>query len=110
MIEENCSKKCQLAVVAAWQLHCELHDADRSAMTHLAFRKNITAHLLRARRLQISRPGPRSHLPHSLRSSREQFLQSSTQGRCAVCKKKLQKSGVQCHKQLQQICFPRYHP
>ncbi|KRY42998.1 hypothetical protein T01_12884 [Trichinella spiralis] len=56
-------------------------------MTHLAFRRDITAHFLRARLLQISRPEPRSHLPHSLRSSRGHFLQSSTQGRCAVCKK-----------------------
>ncbi|KRX51753.1 hypothetical protein T09_13292 [Trichinella sp. T9] len=65
-----------LSMVAAWRLHCELHDADRSAMTHLAFRRDITAHLLRARPLQISRPGPRIHLPHSLRSSRGHFLQS----------------------------------
>ncbi|KRZ16588.1 PiggyBac transposable element-derived protein 3 [Trichinella zimbabwensis] len=69
-----------LSMVIAWRLHCELHDADRSAMTHLAFRRGITAHLLRARPLQISRPGPCSHLPHSLRSSRGHFLQSSTQG------------------------------
>ncbi|KRZ48098.1 PiggyBac transposable element-derived protein 2 [Trichinella nativa] len=68
-----------IAVVAAWRLHCELHDADRSTMTHLAFRRDITAHLLRARPLQISRPGPRIHLPHSLRSSRGHFLQSNTQ-------------------------------
>ncbi|XP_003377264.1 hypothetical protein Tsp_01459 [Trichinella spiralis] len=53
-------------------------------MTHLAFRRDITAHFLRARLLQISRPEPRSHLPHSLRSSRGHFLQSSTQGRCAL--------------------------
>ncbi|KRY20004.1 Solute carrier family 2, facilitated glucose transporter member 3 [Trichinella patagoniensis] len=72
-----------IAVVAAWRLHCELHDADRSAMTHLAFRRDITAHLLRARSLQISRPGPRIHLPHSLQRSRGYFLQSSTQGLCA---------------------------
>ncbi|KRX79237.1 hypothetical protein T06_8973 [Trichinella sp. T6] len=64
-----------IAVVAAWRLHCELHDADRSTMTHLAFRRDITAHLLRTRPLQISRPGPRIHLPHSLRSSRGHFLQ-----------------------------------
>ncbi|XP_003382354.1 piggyBac transposable element-derived protein 3 [Trichinella spiralis] len=72
-----------VAVVAAWRLHCELHDADRSAMAHLAFRRDITVHLLRARPLQISRPGPHIHLPHSLRSSRGHFLQSSTKGRCA---------------------------
>ncbi|KRX31175.1 hypothetical protein T06_1941 [Trichinella sp. T6] len=46
-------------------------------MTHLAFRRDIAAHLL--------------HLPNSLRSSRGHFLHSSTQGRCTVCKK-LQKS------------------
>ncbi|KRY04696.1 hypothetical protein T12_4368 [Trichinella patagoniensis] len=45
-IEENCSKKCQLTVIAAWRLPCELHNADRSAMTHLAFRRDIAAHLL----------------------------------------------------------------
>ncbi|KRX53239.1 hypothetical protein T03_1917 [Trichinella britovi] len=55
-IEENCSKKCQLTVIAAWRLPCELHDTDRSSMTHLAFRRDIAAHLLRARPLQILRP------------------------------------------------------
>ncbi|KRZ68138.1 hypothetical protein T08_11115 [Trichinella sp. T8] len=38
--------KCQLTVIAAWRLPCELHNADRSAMTHLAFRRDIAAHLL----------------------------------------------------------------
>ncbi|KRX20178.1 PiggyBac transposable element-derived protein 3 [Trichinella nelsoni] len=95
-----------IAVVAAWRLHCELHDADRSAMTHLAFRRDITAHLLRARPLQISRPRPRSHLPHSLRSSSGHFLQSSTQGRCAASKKNCRN---QCGKRQHQTCFPVYH-
>ncbi|KRY11229.1 hypothetical protein T12_6195 [Trichinella patagoniensis] len=67
-MEENCFKKCQLTVIAAWRLPCELHDADRSAMTHLAFKRDIAAHLL------------------SLRSSRGHFLQSRTQGRCTVRK------------------------
>ncbi|KRY55191.1 hypothetical protein T03_5850, partial [Trichinella britovi] len=57
-IEENCSKKCQLTVIAAWRLPCELHDADRTAMTNFAFRRDITAHLLRAKPLQILRPKP----------------------------------------------------
>ncbi|KRY26609.1 hypothetical protein T01_14883 [Trichinella spiralis] len=39
-IEENCSKKCQLTVIAAWRLPCELHDADRTAMTNFAFRRD----------------------------------------------------------------------
>ncbi|KRZ84342.1 PiggyBac transposable element-derived protein 3 [Trichinella sp. T8] len=98
-----------ITVVAAWRLHCELHDADRSAMTHLAFRRDITAHLLRVRPLQIPRPGPRIHLPHSLQRSRGYFLQSSTQGRCAVCKKNCRNQCVQCGKRLHQICFPVYH-
>ncbi|XP_003375798.1 excinuclease ABC, C subunit [Trichinella spiralis] len=55
-MNENCSKKCQLPVIAAWRLPCELHDADRSAMTNLAFRRDIAAHLLRATPLQILRP------------------------------------------------------
>ncbi|KRZ85311.1 hypothetical protein T08_6013 [Trichinella sp. T8] len=57
-IEENCSKKCQLTVIAAWRLPCELHDADRTAMTNFAFRRDSTAHLLRAKPLQILRPKP----------------------------------------------------
>ncbi|KRX51837.1 PiggyBac transposable element-derived protein 3 [Trichinella sp. T9] len=30
-----------IAVVAAWRLHCELHDAHRTTMTHLAFGRDI---------------------------------------------------------------------
>ncbi|KRZ82955.1 hypothetical protein T08_1461 [Trichinella sp. T8] len=46
----------QLTVIAAWRLPCKLHNADRSAMTHLAFRRDIAAHLLLGRPLQILRP------------------------------------------------------
>ncbi|KRX51984.1 hypothetical protein T09_11377 [Trichinella sp. T9] len=49
-------EKCQLTVIAAWRLPCELHDADRTAMTNFTFRRDSTAHLLRARPLQILRP------------------------------------------------------
>ncbi|KRZ81995.1 hypothetical protein T08_7875 [Trichinella sp. T8] len=45
-------------------------------MTHLAFGRDITAHFRPARPVQLSRPGPRIYLPHSLQSSRGQFLQS----------------------------------
>ncbi|KRX33226.1 hypothetical protein T06_10873 [Trichinella sp. T6] len=40
------SQNCQLSVISAWRLPCELHNADRSAMTHLAFKRDIAAHLL----------------------------------------------------------------
>ncbi|KRX28924.1 hypothetical protein T05_211 [Trichinella murrelli] len=33
-------------LISVWRLPCELHNADRSAMTHLAFKRDIAAHLL----------------------------------------------------------------
>ncbi|KRZ79515.1 hypothetical protein T10_7970 [Trichinella papuae] len=40
-----------MAVVAAWKLHMELHTATTDQLSHLEFRREITIHLLHARPL-----------------------------------------------------------
>ncbi|KRX52547.1 Plancitoxin-1, partial [Trichinella sp. T9] len=75
-------------------------------MTHLAFRRDSTAHLLRARPLQILRPKHNDIC--TLRSLRGHFLQSITQGRCKVCKK-LQKSLCSVWQTAHLIGLPIYH-
>ncbi|KAL3214904.1 hypothetical protein MRX96_006995 [Rhipicephalus microplus] len=35
-----------MAVVAGWLLHCELHKGSDAAMTHIAFRQDVTMSLL----------------------------------------------------------------
>ncbi|KRX25535.1 hypothetical protein T07_14406, partial [Trichinella nelsoni] len=85
----NCSKKCQLTVIAAWRLPCELHNADRSAMTHLAFRRDIAAYLLRARPLQILRP---KLIYQTVREAHVDISCSQVRRVVAQFAKKLQKS------------------
>ncbi|KRZ16720.1 Serine/threonine-protein phosphatase beta isoform [Trichinella zimbabwensis] len=98
-----------MAVVAAWKLHMELHTATTDQLSHLEFRREITIHLLHARPLVRHYPGPRSHLPISLRTSHGHYLQSSVQGRCAVCQRNCRNECVQCKKRLHRNCFLSYH-
>ncbi|KRZ70478.1 hypothetical protein T10_3247 [Trichinella papuae] len=53
-------------------------------MSHLAFRRDITMHLLCEKPRTVSRPGPRSHLLSEARCSRGHHLQSSSQS-VAMC-------------------------
>ncbi|KRX62646.1 PiggyBac transposable element-derived protein 3 [Trichinella sp. T9] len=103
------SHALNMAVVAAWKLHRELHTTTSDQLSHLEFRRFITIHLLHAMPFVRSQPGPRSHLPMSLRSSHGHYLQSCTQGRCAFCKKNCRNECVQCKKRLHRNCFPSYH-
>ncbi|KRX31629.1 hypothetical protein T06_3467 [Trichinella sp. T6] len=43
------SHALNMAVVAAWKLHVELHTATNDRLSHLQFRREITIHLLHAR-------------------------------------------------------------
>ncbi|KRX84592.1 PiggyBac transposable element-derived protein 3 [Trichinella sp. T6] len=103
------SQALNMAVVAAWKLHMELHTATNNRLSHLQFRREITIHLLHARPFVRSHPGPRSQLPIRLRTSYGHYLQSCAQGRCAVCQRNCRNECVQCRKRLHRNCFPSYH-
>ncbi|KRZ75031.1 Uncharacterized protein T10_4959 [Trichinella papuae] len=98
-----------MAVVAAWKLHTELHTATNDQLSHLEFRREITIHLLHAGPFVRSHPGPRSHLPISLRTSHGQYLQSCAQGYCAVCQRNCRNERVPCKKRLHRNCFLSYY-
>ncbi|XP_003372696.1 conserved hypothetical protein [Trichinella spiralis] len=89
-----------MAIVAAWKLHMELHTATNDRLSHLQFRREITSHLLHARPFVRNHPGPRSHLPIRLRTSYGHYFQSCAQGRCAVCQRNCRNECVQCRKRL----------
>ncbi|KAL3197338.1 hypothetical protein MRX96_044935 [Rhipicephalus microplus] len=76
-----------MAVVAGWLLHCELHKSSDAAMTHIAFRRDVTMSLLQLKQKLTVRPGPRVHLRHENRKTDGHYIISTTQGRCAECKK-----------------------
>ncbi|KRZ65021.1 PiggyBac transposable element-derived protein 3 [Trichinella papuae] len=99
------SHAMNMAVVAAWKLHTELHTATNDQLSHLEFRREITIHLLHAGPFVRSHPGPQSHLPISLRTSHGQYLQSSAQRRCVVCQKNCRNECVQSKKGYTEIVF-----
>ncbi|KAL3244290.1 hypothetical protein MRX96_018912 [Rhipicephalus microplus] len=55
------SNGLNMAVVAGWLLHCELHKGSDAAMTHIAFWRDVTLSLLQLKQKLTARPGPRVH-------------------------------------------------
>ncbi|XP_003378737.1 putative piggyBac transposable element-derived protein 2 [Trichinella spiralis] len=81
------SNALNLAVVAAWRLHRELHQESSIALSHLDFTRDITTHLLRAKSQLTIRTGRRAYPPETLRITQGHYLEPISQGRCRVCKK-----------------------
>ena len=76
-----------MAVVAAFKLHAELH---KDSLSHLDFRREIALGMLRknARLSNSSHPGPRTPVLNSARSANHHSIVSAgSQCRCVVCKK-----------------------
>ncbi|KAL3248169.1 hypothetical protein MRX96_056582 [Rhipicephalus microplus] len=103
------SNGLNMAVVAAWLLHCELHKGSDAAMTHIAFRRDVTMSLLQLKQKLTVRPGPRVHPRHEDRKTDGHYIISTTQGRCAECKKNTTNQCQQCKKWLRKKCFAAYH-
>ncbi|KRY99483.1 PiggyBac transposable element-derived protein 3 [Trichinella zimbabwensis] len=103
------SNALNLAVVAAWQLHRELHKDSSTALSHLDFRRDVTTHLLRAKPRLTIRTGRRAHPPETLRITEGHYLEPISQGRCRVCKKNCRLHCVECRERLHRKCFPLYH-
>ena len=97
-----------IAVVAAWKLHCKAASASHS-VTHLQFRRDVVAGLLKG----VSRKrlgGPTAAVPTCVRyDGFEHYLDSTTQGRCAECGKNTMKQCTKCEKRLHEKCFQLYH-
>jgi hypothetical protein len=97
-----------MAVVAAWRLHCHLHG--KESQSHLEFRREIVLVALKTglESYRSRKGGPTSKLPAAVTSSRH-FLSSTTQGRCVVCQKNTKKMCGFCEKRMHELCFPVYH-
>ncbi|KAL3214703.1 hypothetical protein MRX96_051436, partial [Rhipicephalus microplus] len=63
-----------------WLLHCELHKGSDAAMTHIAFRRDVTMSLLQLKQKLTVRPGPRVHPRHEDRKTDGLYIISTTQG------------------------------
>ncbi|KAL3222044.1 hypothetical protein MRX96_005006 [Rhipicephalus microplus] len=98
-----------MAVFAGWLLHCELHKSSDATMTHITFRRDVTMSLLQLKQKLTVRPGPRVHLRHEDRKTDGHYIISTTQGRCAECKKNTTNQCQQCKKRLHKKGFAAYH-
>ncbi|KAH8025853.1 hypothetical protein HPB51_012885 [Rhipicephalus microplus] len=92
-----------------WLLHCEPHKDSDAAMTHIAFRRDVTMSLLQLKQKLTVRFGPRVHPRHEDRKTDGHYIISMTQGRCAECKKNTTNQCQQCKKRLHKKGFATYH-
>lgn len=103
------SNGLNMALIAGWLLHCELHKGTDAAMTHIAFRRDVTMSLLQLKQKLAVRPGPRVHPRREDRKTDGHYIVSATQGRCAECKKNTTNQCQECKKRLHKKCFAAYH-
>ena len=91
-----------MAVVAAWKIHCKVHDASE-AVTHLEFRREQVIGLLKGSSRQRL-VGPAAAVPPCVRfDGVEHYIESTTQGRCAECGKNTKKQCGKCKKKLHEL-------
>jgi len=97
-----------IAVVAAWKLHCKV-TPPAEALSHLNFRREVVQGLTRASTRQRL-GGPTAPVSLCVRyDGLQHYLGSTTQGRCAFCSSNTRKMCVKCDKRLHELCFPLYH-
>ncbi|KAL1480237.1 hypothetical protein MTO96_051205 [Rhipicephalus appendiculatus] len=103
------SNGLNMAVIAGWLVHCELHKGTDAAMTHIAFRRDVTMSLLQLKQKLTVRPGPRVHPRREDRKTDGHYTISASQGRCSECKKNTTNQCRQCKKRLHKNYFAVYH-
>ena len=97
-----------LAVVAAWRLHCYTSEPS-ATISHLEFRREITLGLMKSSTRQRL-GGPTAPVVGSVRYDGVQhYMESTSQGRCAWCSKNTTKKCTKCNKRLHALCFELYH-
>ena len=96
-----------MAVVAAWRIHCQVHESSQT-ITHLEFRRELVLGLLKgSSRKRLG--GPAAPVPACVRfDGVEHYIESTTQGRCAECRN-TKKHCAKCEKRLHEHCFALYH-
>ena len=102
-----------LTVVAAWRMYCLINDVE---ICHLEFRRRITICLLKQETAPRARVigGAAPSLPVDIRYDGQGHEKESTsQGRCVLCKKnaryRCRKCGVRLHYDKGSTCAQRYH-
>ncbi len=97
------SNGLNLALIASWGVHTEIHEKNQQ-LSHLEFLRNVTQLLLQMRESMISRPGPKTNPPIETRVTDDHYLIPTTQGRYAQCKSQ----SLCCDKRLHVNCFAIY--
>lgn len=103
------SNGLNMAVVAAWRLHCNLHG--KEADSHLEFRRSIAVAAMKhgMEQYRCKKGGKTSKLLQAI--TVEHFLEPcpSGQGRCQSCSKNTRKWCKLCEKRLHEACFSKFH-
>ena len=102
------SNGLNMAVVAAFRFYQYLYPGDGT--THLNFRRNVAASLLKARPHRQRLGGPTAPVPGSIRlDGVNHFLKTYQQGRCVVCQSNTRLHCIKCRKCLHKLCSEMYH-
>ena len=102
-----------LSVIASWRLYQKANPD--SKMTHLEFRRYVTQVLVKSNcENQVKKSVVIAVPPKEVRlDGVGHFVETTSQGRCCVCKKNTRKVCVKCKKRLhsdrQTNCFYEYH-
>lgn len=105
------SNGLNMAVVAAWRLHCYAV-GHSSAMTHLEFRRKIAMVAMKVglTSFRSRKGGPSAPvLEEIVKADIGHHLSSTTQGRCTVCQKNTKKWCEICKKRMHETCYPIFH-
>jgi hypothetical protein len=96
-----------MGVVAAWRLHCAIHDKDK--VEHIEFRRQVVLGLIgTTNRERLG--GPTAAVNEDLRcDGHKHYLASTSQGRCAYCGSNTRKMCAKCQKRLHESCFMAFH-
>lgn len=104
-----------LSIVAAWRIHCALHDRQQQ-LSHLAFLRQITICLLKYAGSERKQSGGGSHVdqPNDVRYDNVGHNSIAfSQGRCVICstntRSQCEKCGVRLHYAHGKSCFKSYH-
>ena len=95
----------RLLQVAAFRLYHHLNPDKK--LSQLQFLRNLVHQYAR---VESKKPRLNSSIPRIVsKDSNGHFLTSTSQGRCAYCKKNCRLLCEKCNKRMHQLCFPLYH-
>lgn len=96
-----------LSIVAAYRFYTYVNQSSES---HLEFRREIARALVKSEKSRLRLGGPSAPPSEAVRyDGVNHFIETTTQGRCIVCRKNTRLFCTKCDKRLHKVCSDIYH-